>query len=91
LGHGPRRAATGTIRLQGRLLTIAPAGMGNLDVTGGGSAAAGGNAGVAMVSIDGRGVDLRRLSPGIYELPAGLPKGLYLIRAGTRSVIRSLL
>jgi cytochrome c553 len=85
LGHGPRRSASGTIRLQGRLLTIAPeAGVGNLDVTGG-------NAAVSMVFLDGRRVELRRLSPGVYELPAGLPKGLYLIRAGTRSLIRSLL
>lgn len=90
LGHGPRRPATGAIRVQGRLLLVAPAaGMGNLDVTGGKPSAA--DAGVSMVSLDGRRVDLRRLSPGVYELPAGLPKGLYLIRAGTRSLLRSLL
>jgi len=85
LVHGARRPASGAIRLQGRLLTIAPeAGMGNSNVTGG-------NAGVSMVSLDGRRVELRRLSPGVYELPVGLPKGLYLIRAGTRALIRSLL
>lgn len=35
-----------------------------------------------MASLDGRRIPLRRLGPGLHEAPGGLPKGLYLIRAG---------
>jgi hypothetical protein len=73
-----RRAAAGGVHLEARRLTLDPG-------------FAPGNAEVTLSTVDGRRLELRKLGTGIYELPAGLPKGLYLIRAGSRSALRYLL
>jgi hypothetical protein len=66
------------VRLEGRRLILAPGfAPGNVEVT--------------LSALDGRRVEVRRLAPGVYAIPQGLPKGLYLIRAGARSALRSLL
>lgn len=71
-------AAARDVRLEGRRLILAPGfAPGNVEVT--------------LASLDGRRVEVRRLGTGVYAIPSGLPKGLYLIRAGTRSALRSLL
>ncbi|HKP97135.1 MAG TPA: hypothetical protein VJ385_15405 [Fibrobacteria bacterium] len=46
---------------------------------------------VSMASMDGRQVPLRRLAEDVYAVPEGVPKGLYLIRVGARSLLRYLL
>ena len=46
---------------------------------------------VALLGLDGREVPLRRLGEGLYALPAGLPKGLYYVRIGAKTVLKSLL
>jgi hypothetical protein len=81
-GHGPRPGAW-AIRMQGRILTLAPESGTDINPIPG-------NPEVSMVSVSGRRVDLRRLSARAYEAPAGLPKGLYYIRIGKRSVLRAL-
>ncbi len=48
------------------------------------------NAPITMAGLDGRQVSLRRLAAGEYSLPQGLPKGLYLIRVGSRKTLRYL-
>jgi hypothetical protein len=71
-------AAARDVRLEERHLILAPGfAPGNVEVT--------------LSAMDGRRVEVRRLGAGVYAIPAGLPKGLYLIRAGTRSALRSLL
>jgi hypothetical protein len=50
-----------------------------------------GNVEVTLSALDGRRVEVRRLAAGVYAIPPGLPKGLYLIRAGSRSALRYLL
>ena len=75
--HGIAPRAERGIRLQGRMLSLDPK-------TGSGREAP------SMASLDGRRVALRRIAPGVYELPAGLPKGLYLIRSGADRVLRYL-
>ena len=46
---------------------------------------------VSLLSLDGREVGLQRVGEGLYALPAGLPKGLYYIRIGAKTVLKSLL
>jgi hypothetical protein len=46
---------------------------------------------VTMAGVDGREVPLQRIAEGAYALPRGLPKGLYYIRVGKRSLLRYLL
>jgi hypothetical protein len=46
---------------------------------------------VTMVSVSGREVGLRRIAEGIYQVPDGLPKGLYFIRIGAQSLLKYLL
>lgn len=46
---------------------------------------------VALLGLDGREVSLQRVGEGLYALPAGLPKGLYYIRIGAKTVLKSLL
>ncbi|MBW8887994.1 MAG: hypothetical protein JF616_09585 [Fibrobacteres bacterium] len=84
VGRSKRLSAGESIRLRGRFLTLVP------DDGGSGLDGYRGNREVTLVSLDGRQVALRRLSAGKYEVPAGLPKGLYYIRAGARSVLRAL-
>jgi hypothetical protein len=50
-----------------------------------------GNVEGTLSAMDGRRLEMRRLGAGLYAITAGLPKGLYLIRAGTRSALRYLL
>ncbi|MBW8886839.1 MAG: hypothetical protein JF616_03685 [Fibrobacteres bacterium] len=65
------------VRLQGRRLEVA-IGPGK------------GSAEVGLISRDGRRISLRRLGEGLYELPAGLGRGVYFIRVGDRSYVRYL-
>lgn len=44
-----------------------------------------------MAPIDGREIRLEKLSEGLYAVPMALPKGLYFIRIGGNSLLRSLL
>ncbi len=46
---------------------------------------------VSMLALNGGEVRLERLAEGLYALPAGLPKGLYYIRAGGKSLLKYLL
>lgn len=46
---------------------------------------------VSMVSVNGREVPLTRMAGGVYAVPGGMPKGLYFIRIGARSLLRYLL
>jgi hypothetical protein len=46
---------------------------------------------VAMLGLDGREVRLQRVGQGLYALPAALPKGLYYVRIGAKTVLKSLL
>jgi hypothetical protein len=46
---------------------------------------------VALLGLDGREVYLQRVGEGLYALPAALPKGLYYVRIGARTVLKSLL
>lgn len=50
-----------------------------------------GNARVTLIGVDGREVELTRRGPGAYDLPAGTPAGVYVIRVGSASFARSLL
>jgi hypothetical protein len=43
-----------------------------------------------MAGLDGRRISLRKVSEGTWALPEGLPKGLYLIRAGSQSALRQM-
>jgi hypothetical protein len=36
-------------------------------------------------------VPLQRVGEGLYALPAALPKGLYYVRIGAKTVLKSLL
>jgi hypothetical protein len=72
-----RRTAAPSIRVQGRILRVVPLG-------------AESGARVELVSLAGRKAGLRPLGGGVYEVPAGLPKGVYLARMGRRSVLLSL-
>lgn len=51
----------------------------------------GGKAEPVMAGLDGRRVALRKVSAGVWALPSGLPKGLYIIRAGASSAMRQML
>ncbi len=66
------------VRLQGRRLEIAQ-GPGKASEE------------VSLISHDGRRLSLRRIGDGVYELPAGLGRGIFFIRVGDRSFIRSFL
>ena len=46
---------------------------------------------VALLGLDGREVRLQRVGEGLYVLPAALPKGLYYVRIGAKTVLKSLL
>ena len=46
---------------------------------------------VALLGLDGREVSLQRIGEGLYALPPALPKGLYYIRIGAKTVLKSLL
>jgi hypothetical protein len=72
-----RHASAPNIRLQGRLLRVDAPGPGR-------------NADLELVSLTGSKVALRRVGSGVYEIPAVLPKGVYLAHAGTRSTLLSL-
>jgi len=43
---------------------------------------------VKLTGIDGRTMELRPISRTTYALPAGLPKGVYIIRVGEKSFTR---
>lgn len=45
--------------------------------------------GVIMIGIDGKAHALKSVGPGIYAIPRGLPKGVYVIRAGAYRFTRS--
>ncbi len=45
---------------------------------------------VKLTGIDGRTVDLRAVSRTTFALPAGLPKGVYIIRVGQQNFTRYL-
>jgi hypothetical protein len=46
---------------------------------------------VSMAGVDGREVPLRHIGEGAYAVPSALPKGLYYIRVGKKSLLRYLL
>lgn len=50
-----------------------------------------GNAKVTLAGIDGREVALIRRGIGAYDMPAGTPAGVYIIRVGSAAFTRSLL
>nr|MDQ3000518.1 hypothetical protein [Fibrobacterota bacterium] len=50
-----------------------------------------GNPRVSMASVDGREIRLEKISEGLYAVPPALPKGLYFIRIGGKSLLRFLL
>jgi hypothetical protein len=62
--------------LQGRSLLISKAGS-KMDVS--------------MSSVSGRKVSLLRTNEGVYTVPMDAPKGLYLIKVGSTSLLRYLL
>jgi hypothetical protein len=45
---------------------------------------------VQLTGINGRTMDLRAISRTTYALPAGLPKGVYVLRVGQKSFTRYL-
>jgi hypothetical protein len=46
---------------------------------------------VSMSAVNGRKVFLQRTSEGVYSVPLDVPKGLYLIKVGSTSLLRYLL
>jgi hypothetical protein len=46
---------------------------------------------VSMLALNGRQIRLERMGDGLYALPAGLPKGLYYVRIGAKTLLKSLL
>jgi hypothetical protein len=45
---------------------------------------------IVMAGIDGRSVELPRIAPGSYAIPAGLGRGVYVIRIGRHNYTRYL-
>lgn len=46
---------------------------------------------ISMLNVSGREIPLERLSEGVFALPYGLPKGLYYVRIGGKTLLKSLL